>query len=105
MEDLRKVFVLKQLRGPKRADFLLVEIDPPLSGQACGLGNQDIREIVIVPRHEGDSLVSRRQTPIAVHVARPLVPDLANKETISLDELQLIAWADIYGTEEEARGV
>ena len=103
LEEVRKVFIIKQLRGLHRNDFLLVLLEPAIIGQNYGLGGTDISEVVLVPRLVGESLAPIIRWPVSVHVARPLVGDLAKKGTISDDEIKLIAWAEVWPTEEDAR--
>jgi hypothetical protein len=80
-----------------------VEIEPPLIGQKYGLGEHDLAEVIIIPRHEGDFIANVALGPVSVHVARSLVGNLRGREIIGDNELHLIAWAEIYKSEEDAR--
>jgi hypothetical protein len=102
LQEPREVFILKILHGTYRDDFMLVKIEPPIIGQRYGLGGKDISEVVIVSRHESESLLNIKDWPMSVHVARPLVDDLKKKNSLDEKEIELIAWAEIYKTEEDA---
>ena len=101
LERPRACCVVKRLRGEKRDDFMLLSIEPPLLGQPYGLGNRDIRHVVLATRHQGDSLFPVDRWPAFVHVARLLVP-YEGQDRILDAELEAIAWAELYETEEAA---
>jgi hypothetical protein len=42
MEEPRRGFAIRRLRGDHRDDYLLTRIDPPLIGQPFGMGAHDI---------------------------------------------------------------
>ena len=102
MDVPRRCLAIKRLRGESRDDYLLINIDPPLPGQAFGLGDQNIKQIVVATRHQGESLFPIVHWPVYVHVARLLRPCGDQKELEEVD-LQNIAWAELYPTEEAAR--
>jgi hypothetical protein len=85
-----------------RDDLMLVSIEPPVIGQKYGLGGSDIDEVVIASRHKGESLRNVARLPISVHVARLREPLAPGQRTIDEATLVSIAWADVYGSEEEA---
>ncbi len=102
MEDPRSCFAITRLRGESRDDYLLVNIEPPLTGQPYGLGDRSIDLVIVATRHQGASLFPVSKWPVHVHVARLLVP-YKGQETIGNDEMDFIAWAELYPTEEAAR--
>ena len=101
LEDPRRCFSVRRLQSDHRDDLLLVRIEPPLLGQPFGLGNRDIDEIIIAPRHVGESLFPIQQWPVYVHVARSLVP-IQGRVVIHDKEMESIAWAELYQTEDAA---
>jgi len=103
LEDPHKVFVLKQLRGMHRDDYHLVSIDPPIIGQKYGLGGKDITEVILASRLEGDTLSIINNYPMAVYVFLPLKDIIINSDELKDDDIELIAWAEIYQNEEGAR--
>ena len=102
MESPRRCKVVKRLRGEERLDYLLISIDPPLPGQAFGLGARDLDQVVVATRHRGESLFPIKRWPVFVHVARLLVP-YQGQNVVRDDEIESFAWAELYPTEEAAR--
>jgi hypothetical protein len=92
----RACYRVKRLYSATRDDYLLIDIEPPVSGQPYGLGSLDIASVVIATRHIGSSLFPISEWPVAVHVARLLVADLEQRESLDDSELQEIGWAELY---------
>lgn len=103
LKEPRSCKCLKRLRSDNRDDLLLVKVEPPLIGQHYGLGNQDINVLLIATRHKGESLFPIKEWPVFVHVARLLIDHPEERERIRDDEFELIAWAELYPTEIDAR--
>lgn len=101
MEEPRCCFAVRRLRGDSRDDYLLVRIEPPVIGQGFNLGNQDIHYLILATRHIGKSLFPIQHWPVFVHVARSLIP-LEGRDVIHDNEMESIAWAELYETEEKA---
>jgi hypothetical protein len=102
IESPRRCRAIKRIRGEHRDDYLLIEIDPPLIGQGFGLGERDIDQVIVATRHEGASLFPIKRWPVYVHVAR-LVVRYEGQDVVRNDEIESIAWAALYATEEAAR--
>lgn len=103
LESPRGCKRVKRMISTSQNDLMLIEIDPPLIGQKYGLGGRDINHVIISPRHQGSSLFPISEWPTFVHVARPLIDNIENCDVLAENEFELIAWAEIYQTEEEAR--
>lgn len=103
MEEPHSCWAVKRMAMEQGRDLLLTRIDPPLVGQKYGLGDRDVDLVLITPRHQGGSLFPINEWPLYVHVARPLVDDPRSRDDLRSDEMELIAWAELYRTEEEAR--
>jgi hypothetical protein len=103
LEEPRRCFSIKRLRGPHRDDYLLVRIDPPIIGQPYGLGGQDIEKVIVATRFKGDSIFPITEWPVYVHVARFLSGDPEEYDFIHMSDLEEIAWAELYETEAAAR--
>ena len=97
LENPRACRVIKRLKGDQRNDYLLVSIDPPLVGQPFGLGGTDLDQVIVAPRHEGESLFPIQRWPVFIHVARLLVP-FVGQDSIHSREMESIAWAELYET-------
>jgi hypothetical protein len=102
MEKPRLVWRIKRMSTPRRDDLLLARISPPIVGQEYGLGTRDIDVVVMATRHKGVSLFPITEWPVYVHVARPLIDNIASCDDIQDDDFQNIAWAELYRTEGDA---
>ncbi len=94
---------MRRLRTTGRDDLLLVRVEPPLIGQKYGPGGRDIGVLVVAPRHLGVSLFPVSEWPVYVHVARLLVAPPEGSDAVRPEDLERIAWAELYKTEEDAR--
>jgi len=102
MEEPRRGFVIRRLRGDHRDDYLLARIEPPVIGQRFGMGGRDIDHVILATRHAGESLFPIQHWPVFVHVVRPLV-STEGRVVLHDDEMESIAWAEVYQTEDAAR--
>lgn len=103
MAEPRQCWSIKRMATDKRADILLVKIDPPLIGQKYGLGSKDIDQVLLATRYRGDSLFPVKQWPVFVHVARPLIEIPKDRDQLRDDEFESVAWAELYPSEQDAR--
>lgn len=103
MEEPRRCKRVKRIRSAERDDLLLARIDPPLVGQLYGLGAENLDMVLLAPRHRGDSLFPIREWPVCVHVARLLIDNPAERDHLEDEEFELIAWAELYPTEQAAK--
>lgn len=103
MAEPRKCKRLARIASESRNDLLLIEIEPPIVGQRYGLGEKDIDVVVVATRHAGDSLFPIEEWPVFVHVARCLTEVSKAREILMDKDLEEIAWAELYQTEEAAR--
>lgn len=103
MEEPRRCWRLKRIASAQRGDLLLVRIEPPLLGQRFDLGGKDVDLVLLAPRHDGASLFPVTTWPTYVHVARPLVDAPETYERLGPGEMEVVAWAEIYPTEDDAR--
>ena len=101
-EKPRRCWRGKRIATNDRNDLLLIRIDPPLDGQNYG-GSRDIDLLLVAPRHEGGSLFPINEWPIFVHIARPLIENAEKRESLQSNEIESIAWGELYQTEEDAR--
>lgn len=103
MEEPRSCWRIHRVSTPSRNDLLLIKISPPLPGQKYGLGGVDLETVLVATRHEGASLFPVNEWPLYVHVARALVENVAERDSLSEDEFVSIGWAELYPSEETAR--
>lgn len=102
LKEPRCCWRIKRLATDSRDDLLLIRIAPPLIGQSYGLGGRDIDLVLIAPRYQGQTLFPVSEWPAFVHVARPLIDDIENRDHLRDDEYELIVWAELYRTEKDA---
>ena len=91
-----------RLRNSRRDDYMLVEVEPPIIGQAYGLGGQDITEVIISSRHRSFSLFPVSDWPCDVYVSRILDDRVVNTSVVEEGQIELMAWGRIYRTLAEA---
>jgi hypothetical protein len=99
LEKPRAVRRIKRIAVGHRDDALLAEVDPPIREW----GARDIAVVVLASRHMGQSLFPVSQWPLAVHVAKPLAESVERRDFLEMTEVETIAWAELYRTEDEAR--
>lgn len=78
---------------------LLVKVSPPVSLQERGLIG-DLEGLVLVSRHEGQDIVAPTVFPVFVFIARLLSE--VDDAPISKDNLEILAWGEIYRTKDDA---
>ena len=91
-----------RLHDDVRDDYMLVDIDPPLSGQRFGLGGADVMSLVISSRHRGQTLYPVSEWPSYVYVARVVDNEIPSAGALSKGQLELIAWGAIFKSLREA---
>jgi len=99
LQEPRRCCVIQRVAIGPRKDCLLVHVEPPIIGQPYGLGPHDIDEVILASRDPRESLTSEHPWPAFVHVARfrgERVPDVA---VVNEQDIELIAWAELYQTE------
>jgi hypothetical protein len=100
LEQPRRCHIVRALASEHRRKLFLVRVEPPIIGQPFGLGSKDIELVVLATRHGGASIQPPSSWPISVHVARLLSDAIG--ETIRTDQMESIAWGELYPAEEEA---
>jgi hypothetical protein len=99
LEEPRSCWRIKRVIGGEREGFLLTRVDPP----APIWGGAYVSLVLLAAEHVGFSLFPITKWPAFVYVARPLVPDPESRDRFLKNEYHLIAWAELYRTEEDAR--
>jgi hypothetical protein len=91
-----------RLRDDARDDYMLIDIEPALSGQRFGLGATDITQLIISARHRGQTLYPISEWPFFVYVARIVDKAVFESHTFTREQVELIAWGTLFRTREEA---
>lgn len=102
LKEMRRCWRVRRMAIASRNDLLLVRIDPPLLGQQYGLGARDIELVLIQTRHESCTLFPISEWPVYVSVARPLIDHPELCDSLQENQVESIAWAELYRTEKEA---
>jgi hypothetical protein len=102
LSNPRECQEVSRLCDAVRDDYMLVEIDPPLSGQQFGLGDADVTHLILSSRHEGHTLYPVSEWPAFVYVARVVDPSLTAQRMFRDDQVELIAWGTLFRSFEEA---
>lgn len=92
-----------RLRDLVRDDYMLVEIEPTLLGQTFGLGDRDISRLILSTRYQGSTLFPITEWPSHVYVTRILDETVLQTLSFTKSQVELIAWAVMFRTLEEAK--
>jgi hypothetical protein len=98
----RACWFIQRMRDGNRDDYMLVRISPELLGQPFGLGNNNIDILLLATRHRGFSLYPVTQWPTSVYVTRLVNRDVLNDISFTSDQVELIAWGEIFPDLQEA---
>ncbi len=102
LESPRKCWAIRPLSLIARNDLLLVRIDPPIIYRDPAAGERVIEQAVLAARHMGYSINSIQEWPFYVHVARINRPDVPADGRLTPEDVETIAWAELYPTQEVA---
>lgn len=102
LREPRACWAKARLRNATRDDYMLIEIKPPLIGQAFGLAGKDIRQLIISTRLQGHTLYPITQWPLSVYVTRILDETILRTLSFKNNQVELIAWGMIFRTLEAA---
>jgi hypothetical protein len=97
----RECVFIKRLRFGTGKECALVHLSPGVVGQEYG-SLEDLEFFVLANRHEGESLFSIKSFPCFVFISRPLVDNVKNFDEISSDDVEIIAWGELYRSKYDA---
>lgn len=103
LKPLRKCYITKRIAAEGRDDYLLIQVSPPIEGRDYGLSDQTLIEVIVAAHLVGVTLFPITKWPVSVYVLRALIEDPENRNALRDDELELLAWADLYKSEEAAK--
>jgi hypothetical protein len=98
----RACWLTRRLRMADGRECVLIRIDPPAIGQPFGLGDQDIFDLVLVPRQRGGGFVPTSEHPVAVLAYRILNPRGLAGGVVQGSDVELTAWCELYTSLEAA---
>jgi hypothetical protein len=97
----RKCEFLKRLRLDTGKECVVVQVSPTVPLQEYNVAD-DADVLVLLSRHEGQDLSTMSTFPFFVFITRPLIPNIEGAETITKNDLQILAWGEIYRTRQDA---
>jgi hypothetical protein len=97
----RECVFQRRLHFDSGKECALVKVSPPVVGQDYGLGT-DIDVFVVTNRHRGQGLSPIREFPCFVFIARPLIDGIESRDVIKKDDLEVVAWGELYRTRADA---
>ena len=89
--------------GPYGAEYLLIDVLPPLIGQNYGLGGEDISVLIISPHFESESFSAFTTRPVSVYIYRILDWKLLATMKFNTADVEMMGWGEIYPTLEAAK--
>jgi hypothetical protein len=102
LADPRACWPRARLRDNIRDDYMLVDIAPSLLGQALGLGNRDVTQLLLAARHRGQTLYPVSEWPLFVYVARIVDNEVLKSHAFTSRQIQPIAWGAIFCARKDA---
>ncbi len=97
----RECVFVKRLRFQTGKECILARINPPVIGQDFGVAD-DIDLVLLSNRHEGEGPSPIKEFPCFVFIARPLSADVERRAEIAREDVQVIAWGELYRTKADA---
>jgi len=97
----RECVFQRRLRFGTGKECVLVKVSPPVIGQeyaVCG----DVELFVLAARHKGRGLSPIKEFPCFVFIARPLIDDIGAREEIAKEDVEVVAWGELYRTKADA---
>ena len=102
LDSPRKCWKRKPIKLPKRDDLMLVTVMPPIIYKSPEGIQGQLSEVVLAARHVGYSINSICEWPFYVHVAKINPLAIAVEGVVSDDDIETIAWAELYPSEAAA---
>ena len=87
----------------ERKPAVVVDLSSGVPGDDFGLAD-DIATFVLTTRFEGVDIGAIEEFPCFVFIALPRLPLSLNVESVSADDLQIVAWGELYRTSKDAKG-
>lgn len=100
-ERARECEFVARLRLTSGKPCVLVRVSPAVSLQEYNLAD-DVDTLVLVSRHEGQDITAIQTFPFFVFIALSLIDSIQSREIISKDDLQVLAWGELYRTTQDA---
>jgi hypothetical protein len=92
----RKCRPVRRIAAVNRNDYLLTRVSPLLDGVHFGRPGDSLELVLLASHLSGKSLFPVSQWPMPVYVLWPLVEGVEARSALSNDEVQLVAWGEMY---------
>ncbi len=79
----------------------IATLNPPVNGQDFDVG-ADIDTVVLAPRHAGATLFPVNEFPCFVHIARPLRGGVRDLQRLTVQDVEVIGWGELYRSRSDA---
>jgi hypothetical protein len=96
LTEPRECRVVDRMKGYNRDDYMLVKIEPVLSGQSFGLGGEDIKFLILSTILKGETLFPIHKWPVCVYVGRIKDKSILTKLAFSIGQVELFAKGFLY---------
>ena len=90
--------IVRRLSSELRDDLALVEIRPPLPKHVYST-EKDVDCLVLAAKHEGQSLFSASELPMAVYICRTTRPLKPGEASVPSSELSIIDWGKVLASD------
>jgi hypothetical protein len=100
-EPVRECRLVQTLMFDTGKQAALASIQPSVVGQDFNRA-EDIDSVILAPRHEGATIDPITEFPCFVFIAIPRAGREALHDRISSDDLEVIAWGELYRTRHDA---
>ena len=99
----RACTAIGRLRDNVRDDYMLVEVEPPISGTECGLAEREVvTQLLLASKWRGLTLFPVAEWPMPVYVMVAVDPAIVNARSFRSDQVRMIAWGTLHRTIEDA---
>lgn len=95
---VRAAWRREPLQGPDNAEFLWVRVEPPVLGQAFGLGAVDVSDLILSPHYAGDTLSPVSGFPLSIYIYRARVDRVFVARQFGWPEVEMVGWGEVYRT-------
>jgi hypothetical protein len=99
--DVREISVLEVWKFNTSKSCILVNVSPAIPGNKYDKSD-DLDQLILTSRHEGEDILSITKYPYFVFICKLKTPHKSSANIIGKDELEILAWGELYRTEYDA---
>ncbi|MBN1113100.1 MAG: hypothetical protein JXA53_09340 [Bacteroidales bacterium] len=102
LKGVIKCTLIKKIKYSKRNDFWLMSLDPVITYTDIKFGTISIDKAILATRHVNHSLDKITEWPEYVYIIRLLNNEIEYKNEVQKEDIQNIAWGEVYNNKEAA---